>query len=78
MHHLYFGKLCMVILPRRWNGTCCGSDSLFYFKWCDLQQFTDGTIFRMGLSQLGVYQLIFAMIVLLIVDIIHERYCEPA
>lgn len=38
-----------------------------------LQQFTDGTIFRMGLSQLGIYQLIFAMVVLLIVDIIHER-----
>lgn len=38
-----------------------------------LQQFTDGTIFMMGLSRLGVYQLIFALIVLLIVDIFHER-----
>lgn len=36
------------------------------------QQFTDGTIFMMGLSRLGVYQLIFALIVLLIVDIFHE------
>ena len=36
------------------------------------QQFTDGTIFMMGLSRLGIYQLIFALIVLLIVDIFHE------
>ena len=37
------------------------------------QQFTDGTIFMMGLSRLGVYQLIFALIVLFIVDIFHEN-----
>lgn len=38
-----------------------------------LRQLSDGTIFMMGLSRLGIYQLIFALIMLLVVDICHER-----
>lgn len=38
-----------------------------------LQQFTDGTIFMLGLSRLGVWQVALSLIVLLIVDILHER-----
>lgn len=37
------------------------------------EQLFNGTIFMMGLSRLGVYQLIFAIIVLVAVDICHER-----
>lgn len=38
-----------------------------------MQQLLDGTIFMMGLSRFAVYQLIFALVVLFIVDICHER-----
>lgn len=38
-----------------------------------LQQLRDGSIFMLGLSQLGVYQLIMSMIILFAVDICHER-----
>ena len=37
-----------------------------------LGQFTDGTLFGMGLCRLEVYQLAFAIGVLLVVDILHE------
>ena len=37
-----------------------------------LGQFTDGTLFGMGLRRLEVYQLAFAIGVLLVVDILHE------
>lgn len=37
-----------------------------------LGQFTDGTLFGMGLCRLEVYQLVFAIGVLLVVDILHE------
>lgn len=38
-----------------------------------LQQLRDGSIFMLGLSRLGVYQLIMSMLILFAVDICHER-----
>lgn len=54
-------------------GNACGMLRLTLTNGVWLRQLCDGTIFMMGLSRLGIYQLIFALIVLLVVDICHER-----